>query len=614
MGYWTATKSVLSLVFKELPSLCRQRAKLAFAETVNAVAPPLLIAGLVTHLGAGGIGWKGAAVLAGFAVTWIVREWATSNREAITKEFRTRAWRVLENDFMTRVASLAMVTHNLPGFSDRLTKVREQLPRVADFIQRNFDFLTHGTAFLVASLAIIVQSPLAGFAFVLSGALQVRNEVRYANEADRTEDRIAEPRRKFWHVRYYSMLREGLREFKALLRNPFIIKKVHESDAKISDPVIEDAKRHAKRSRLTGITNIAIKATVLGTLVSDCLLGAISAAQVASILLVVFAMEQSVALLGRFLGSHVQDFPFVRGSLTIEAGGTPERVPGKEYKRLEKGVTPEIRFKNVTFIEPRSGKVILSDVNFTLEPGKLYGFCGDSGAGKTTCIRLLTGEQALTSGQILVSGIPLDDVDPDDRNLVLGYLPQDFLRLNSFDTGESIEIGRPPDGGGLPLETALQMSAVDFLGEGNKDLAAVIGTDFAGARDYSGGETQRIALARTNVHDARVVILDEPTSKLGVKDEVVIFDAVKRSVALDGKTAVIISHRYANLMDAHRILVFKDGKIIEEGTHPELMDRQGQYASHFLTESAPYTNGSRNGSGATNGAPRNGGAEIRATE
>ncbi len=258
----------------------------------------------------------------------------------------------------------------------------------------------------------------------------------------------------------------------------------------------------------------------------------------------------------------------------------------KEKKRILSEGEHVIEFRNVGFRYAGSDTWALRDVNLTLKPGARLAVVGENGAGKTTFVKLLTRLYDPTKGEIRMDGIPIQEYDYDSYMSAFSAVFQDY-RLFSFSLEENVTLARPAEEG--KAEDALRRAG---FGEKLDSLSGGIRTavyknfDETGF-EPSGGEGQRIALARALYRDASIVVLDEPAASLDPRAE---FELYRHFNELtEGKTAVYISHRLSSTRFCDEIAVFAGGRIVEQGTHEELMERKGVYAELFEMQAQFYT-------------------------
>jgi ATP-binding cassette subfamily B protein len=212
---------------------------------------------------------------------------------------------------------------------------------------------------------------------------------------------------------------------------------------------------------------------------------------------------------------------------------------------------------------------------------------GENGAGKSTLVKLLLRFYDADQGSVRVGGVDLKDMDPEALRSRIGVLFQDYASYE-LSVRENVMMGRP-DGGGNDDQVleALRNSRSEWLVKKMPNgLDSKVGRLFEGGHDLSGGEWQRLALARIMYRDADIWILDEPTSSLDPEAEAAIFAELKEN--LKGRIGIVISHRFSTVRIADRIAVIADGQVTELGTHDELLRAAGRYAQLFELQAAGY--------------------------
>lgn len=271
------------------------------------------------------------------------------------------------------------------------------------------------------------------------------------------------------------------------------------------------------------------------------------------------------------------DFYAIQPTITTPTGGKPFPNP----------VVEGFRFEDVGFKYPNSERWANRHLNFTLKAGEKLALVGENGAGKTTLVKLLGRLYDPDEGRILLDGVDLRAYDLDDLRRHIGVIFQDFQRFQ-FTAGSNIAVGdigheENQDALELAAERSLADSVIDKL---PKRYDQPLGRRFEGGIELSGGEWQKVALARAYLRDADVLILDEPTAALDARAE---YEVFKRfSELTKGKTAVLISHRFSTVRMADRILVLDKGQLLEIGTHEELLANEGRYAELFQLQAAGY--------------------------
>lgn len=262
-----------------------------------------------------------------------------------------------------------------------------------------------------------------------------------------------------------------------------------------------------------------------------------------------------------------------------------EEIEGEEESIYD--VETGFEFRDVSFSYPGSEEKVLDGVSFSIEAGEKMAFVGQNGAGKTTLIKLMLRFYEPDSGQILLDGKDIHTYDKIQYQKLFGVIFQDFIRYE-FNVKENIAIGDIEQLDNQPaIEEAARRSLADeVVSEMKNGYDQQLGRRFAKGKNLSGGQWQKIALARAYMKDARIMILDEPTSALDARAE---YEAFQRFIGLTkGKTSIIISHRFSTVRMADRILVLRNGRVHEIGTHEDLMRNASLYSELFTLQARGY--------------------------
>lgn len=244
-------------------------------------------------------------------------------------------------------------------------------------------------------------------------------------------------------------------------------------------------------------------------------------------------------------------------------------------------------FDNVGFIYPGAAHWAVRNLSFTLKAGEVLALVGENGAGKTTLVKLLTRLYDPDEGRILLDGHDLREYGLDALRGSMGVIFQDFVRYN-FSAGDNIAVGRieARDDAARVKRAASRSQADEVIERLPGSYDQRIGKRFKNGVELSGGEWQKVAIARAYMREAEVLILDEPTAALDARAEFEVFQRFKE--LSKGKTAILISHRFSSVRMADRILVLADGKVEAAGTHDELVADGGRYAELFELQAAGY--------------------------
>lgn len=487
---------------------------------------------------------------------------------------------------MEHAATLDLDQFEDSNFYDKLERARQQtigrtmlLSQVLSQLQ---DLITMG--FLAAGL--VVFNPWL-IALLFLAVLPAFFGEAYFNDKNYALSRRQTPeRRELDYIRYVGASDETAKEVKMFDLSGFFIDRFRT----LSDRFYSDNKKLAVRRSMWG-TMFAIFGsagyyaaylyiifrTIGGALsIGDLTFLAGSFRQLRSLLETVLSRFTTVSQGAIYLKDFF-DFFDIR----------PKSTPVANPKLFPRPIVRGFEFENVGFRYANSDRWATRHLSFTLHAGEKLALVGENGAGKTTLVKLLARLYEPTEGRILLDGRDLREYDLTDLRTQIGVIFQDYLRYQ-MTVAQNIAVGNivKKDDREL-IETSARQSMANLLVErlaGRYEQA--LGRRFNNGVELSGGEWQKIALARAYMRDAQLLILDEPTSALDARAEYEVFQ--RFAELTKGKSAVLISHRFSTVRMADRILVLDKGEIIETGSHEELLHRNGRYAELFHLQAMGY--------------------------
>jgi ATP-binding cassette subfamily B protein len=284
-------------------------------------------------------------------------------------------------------------------------------------------------------------------------------------------------------------------------------------------------------------------------------------------------------------GSLYESALFVRDYDAFLASEPPAATPGAQPRALER-----VACERVTFTYPGSRRPALDDVSVEIGAGEVIALVGENGSGKTTLAKVIAGLYPLQAGRVLWNGTNISLLNRDELRGHVAVIFQDFERY-WLSAGDNIGIGRHErmEDAAAVRAAAERAGAHQFIDRLAQGYDTQLGNQWLGGYDLSIGQWQRLALARAFFRDASLVILDEPTAALDARAENTLFARMRE--LLEGRAAVLISHRFSSVRSADRIYVLEHGRITEHGSHEELLARRATYAELFSLQAARYIAG-----------------------
>ncbi|HEY6766180.1 MAG TPA: ABC transporter ATP-binding protein [Candidatus Sulfotelmatobacter sp.] len=487
---------------------------------------------------------------------------------------------------MQHASELDLITYEDPVFYDRLERARVQATDRLGMIQQIGRLVQLVITTISLSISIVLFSPWL-LLLLIAGVLPAfLGESHFAFLGYAKNFRQTPIKRQLDYLRVLGGSKEAAKELKLFGLRGFLVDRFTRLSDQIYREDVSLARRRLAAGSLLSIIGTAgyysayvfvIWRTVNGTLTVGTLTflaGAIL--QASSNIQQIFSTVSGIADQALFLTDLIAFFDM---EPAIQSKPNALRAPRPIHRGFE--------FRNVSFRYPGSSRMILNRLNFHFHPGERIALIGENGQGKTTIVKLLTRLYDPVDGQVLLDGVDLREYDLDDLYREIGVIFQDFMRYE-MTAGENIAVGKIEELGNLRL---LQMSAQksmadDVIAKLGGRYDQMLGRRFDGGVDLSGGEWQKVALARAYLRDAQVLILDEPTAALDARSE---FEVFQRFAELTmGKMALFISHRFSTVRMADRIIVLEDGRIAEDGNHEQLTHLGGRYAEMFELQAASY--------------------------
>jgi ATP-binding cassette subfamily B protein len=510
-------------------------------------------------------------------------------------------WRAVDyfdvrlTDEFTRAISLRIMEHATrldlqsfedPAFYDKLERARSQATDRTAMLRSMGQFLQQVVTLFTLSAAIIAYSPLLLLLLIFCAIPAFLGESHFAFLGYTLSHELTPAKREMDYLRLLGSSKEGAKEVKVFGLGYHLQEKFDQ----LNQSVIRKNKDLAL-SRLKWCFSLGMFGSVgyylayaylvframkgemtVGTL--TFLAGTLAGCNVQ--LQSVFSTFSSIADQTLFL-SDLIDFLAVSPKIKSRPRAVPAPRP----------IRDGFEFRKVSFQYPGSKRLILDKLDLRIAAGERVALVGENGQGKTTFVKLLARLYDPTGGALFLDGVDLRDYKVEDLRREVGVIFQDFMRYD-MSVRANIGVGRIEDlnNDALLHSAARRSHAEEVLAKLPDDLDQMLGRRFEGGVDLSGGEWQKIAIARAYLRDAQLLILDEPTSALDAAAELDVFE--RFTELTKGRTVLMISHRFSTVRIADRIVVIEGGRVSEQGTHQQLLDLNGKYASLFEMQASTY--------------------------
>ena len=487
---------------------------------------------------------------------------------------------------MRHSAKLDLTSFEDPVFYDKLERARVQATDRITMLNAIGNLLQQFITLVSMSAAVIWFSPLLFVFLVICVVPGFLGESHFAFLGYSLAFQLTPLRRELDYLRVLGTSKESAKEMKIFGLAGWLQTRFNELTQSL---IGQNRKMAARRVRWGGLFAILGALGYYGAyayVVVRTLQGGISVGQMYLLTGAIAASSNQIQSIFSTFSSIADQALFLTDLLNFFAvkpriESRPNAIPAP------RPIRGGFDFQNVCFHYPGVERLVLKNLNFRIEPSERIALVGANGQGKTTLVKLISRLYDPTEGRILLDGVDLRDYDMESLQHEIGVIFQDFMRFD-MSARANIGVGRLElmDREDLLNEAAFKSRADEILQRIPLGLDQMLGRRFEGGVDLSGGEWQRIALARAYLRDAQVLVLDEPTAAL---DAVAEYEVYKRfSELTEGRMALLISHRFSTVRMADRIVVLEDGSIREEGTHQQLVSNGGRYAEMFELQAANY--------------------------
>ena len=520
----------------------------------------------------------------------VVLQTILSRGQGLLKEtIATRLKRSLSVRILDKALNLELRHFEDSALYDKMQNARREADRrPLNLTMQGLGIVQNVVTLSTYAVLIVTIAPWALPILFVATLPSFVSELRFAGESFRVLTWRAPEGRRLNYLEWILTRDSSVKEVKLFGLGPMVLGRFTELFDTIVAQDLRLARRRAVWGVLLGLVAVAAFYACYAMVADRAAVGTITLGDM-TFALVAFRQGQASfqAILGA-MGGIVEDALFMSNLfvfLSVEAPG--ERPRGGIATPLPAGPQP-ITLDHVRFAYPgREDRVVIDDISLVIQPGEKIALVGENGAGKSTLVKLLLRLYEPTDGAISYGGVDLRDLDPKALRRRFSAVFQDYVRYQ-FTITENVGVG---DVDRLDDVAAVDRAIAMAGAEGVVDVAGgkdqMLGGWFEKGTELSGGQWQKLALARAFMRDdANVLILDEPTAAVDAAAEAELFEKM-RDLAKD-KTAILISHRFSTVRMADRILVLDGGRIVEQGSHDELVALGGRYARLFELQAKGY--------------------------
>ena len=507
------------------------------------------------------------------------------NQNYLDYIFRYKLQNEITWQFQRKVSKLDIAHFENPEVQDLITKTRDTMQwQLPDYLRIFSNFLEDVIAFMAA---FIILLPYGWWMPVLISIITIPRiylQAKYGGIKWSIWGSGAPQAKKLWYFNYLLQEPMTVRETRISQSSESLLNKFKEIQQylfNLSKGVLD---KYLRVLIIPPIIEIAVIFFIAYQFLPAVVAGAFS---IGSFTLIISMLEQlgsrsanASANFARIYESNLyvnHYFDFL--DLPVLISTAPNPIMLEEIK------PPKIEFRNVSFNYPR-GEKVLDGISFIIEPGESVALVGHNGAGKTTIVKLLCRFYDVTDGEILINDINIKDLDLSRWYKFLGTLFQEFVKYH-FTVRENIFLGAPDKKDEQAMkEAAIKSGAAEFIERLPLKYDQILGKEFEDGEELSGGQWQKLAIARAFYEEPPVLILDEPTSSIDAEAEYEIFNNLEKQYS--HKTLILVSHRFSTVRNANKIVVIDHGKIVESGSHEDLLKLDGTYAYLFNLQAKGY--------------------------
>ncbi len=501
--------------------------------------------------------------------------------------FRYKIQNKISYDFLETVGSLDIGQLENSDTQSLIAKVKDMmLWKVTDFIRTSSYLFSNTVTFASAFMITFQFAWWIPFIITLVTLPRLYIRMRFGNVQWSAWDGNIPESKMLWYLSWLLQDKVAVREMKVAQTSEAILAKFKDLQAYIFERNKKPLDSYMKALIAPPFLETLIMLLITLLFVPDVVSQAITIGSFTLLLNMLGQLKNNTTNAAYNMSSLYENNLYVNQYFEL-LQLKPRIVAPQNARKITTSAPPRIEFRNVSFSYSKN-KHILQNVSFIIEPGQSVAFVGHNGAGKSTIIKLLCRFYDVTSGEILIDGVNIKDIDLQSWYSYLGTLFQEFVWYH-LTIKENITLGSRSKSNQADLITAAKKAgAHEFIMKLPKKYDQPLGKEFDDGEELSGGQWQKLAIARAFYQQPPILILDEPTSAIDAEAEYEIFTNLEKHYA-DNKSLILVSHRFSTVRNAEKIIVLENGRVTEQGTHAQLLKNQGTYSRMFSAQAEGYT-------------------------
>lgn len=487
---------------------------------------------------------------------------------------------------LEKAVSLELPQFEDSEFYDKLTRARrEASSRPLSLVNRTFGLVQNVLSLTTYAVLLAQFSPWAVGILMMAGLPAFVVEARFSNQAFQLFRWRSPESRKQMYLETVLAREDFVKEVKLFGLAPMMLRRYRDIFRRLFGEDRNLTLRRGFWGYLLGLLGTAAFYGAYAWIVLATMNGRLTLGEMTMYVLLFKQGQQSVGQVLTAIGGMYEDNLYLSTLYEFLEQATPTPAGTRTHGEC---ANDGIRLKNVSFTYPGSREPALNGIDLHVKPGEKLALVGENGSGKTTLIKLLTGLYSPTTGEVLLDGTPVQEWDSETLRARFSVIFQDFVQYQ-LTVGENIGAGQVMNMHDRERQrvAAEKGMATGFLDGRRLDYDTQLGRWFRDGQELSGGQWQKIALSRMFMREsADVLVLDEPTSAMDAEAEYHVFERIKALTS--DQIAILIAHRFSTVRMADSIVVLRDGKIIERGSHDALIQQEGDYARLFRLQAQAY--------------------------